>query len=74
VSRTRQPFDQERTSAKGFGLLVTNVVKLGGLAAGLFEILFRPDDPQKALVLAFAALAVTGGQGLESFLDRLFGK
>jgi hypothetical protein len=65
---------QEQSTARGFGLVVTNLVKLGGLIAGLYEILFRGNDPHFSLVLGFAALAVTGGLGLESFLDRIFGK
>lgn len=71
-----RPYDQEQrtSSARGFGLLVTNLVKAGGILGGLYEIAYRGDDPQKALVLAFCALAVTGGQGLESFLNRIFGR
>lgn len=57
--------------ARSFSLLVTNLTKLAGLVLGLHEG-FQPE--QDAKVLAIAALMVTGGQGLETIVDRLLGR
>jgi hypothetical protein len=69
-----QPRNGTSDTARTAALLVTNLTKLGGLTAALYEILFRSSDPHFSLVLAFAALAITGGQGLGSWLDKLLGK
>lgn len=68
------PSPSERNAARGASLAVTNLIKVGGLVSALYEILFRSNDPHFSLVLAFAALAITGGQGLGTFLDKLFSK
>jgi hypothetical protein len=68
---TSQP--NGNASARPFALAITNLVKLGGLVLALYEVLFRSEDPHFSLVLAIAALMITGGQGLGAFLEKLFG-
>jgi hypothetical protein len=52
-------------------LVVTNIIKLAGVAIALNEAFFA--DPRDAVVLGFAALAIAGGQGIETFFLALFG-
>lgn len=55
-------------------MAVTNAIKIGGLIVGVYEALFRSTDPHFSVVLAFSALAITGGQGLGTFFDKFLGK
>jgi hypothetical protein len=57
-------------------LIVTNTVKLGGLYVGIHELAVHSASPN-ALVLAYSAFLVAGGQLSEttilSFIGRFFG-
>lgn len=59
-----------REAAKGFGLVLTNSAKLLGLVGGANELLLRPE--LRPVALAFCALLISGGIGLESFLRAFF--
>jgi hypothetical protein len=72
MGRSSQP-ESQRT-ARGFGLLVTNLIKLGGLILGMNEGLFHSTDRNAALIVGLAALMVSGGISIDRLLDRLFGK
>lgn len=54
-----------------FGLVVTNLIKLGGLIVALNEVLghevIRPG------ALGIAALMMAGAQSLETFMSSFFG-
>ena len=52
-------------------LVVTNLMKLAGVALGLSEGFQKESD---AKVIALAALMVTGGQALETLVDRILGR
>ena len=52
------------------GFLVTNTIKLGGLAIALIEVLARPEIRPGAL--AISALMMAGAQSLESFFQAFF--
>lgn len=56
--------------ARGFGLLVTNLIKLGGLALAVNESLLRTE--LRPVSLAAAAFMMAGAQGVETLMDRLF--
>lgn len=60
-------------AARGGGI-VERLLKLGGLVVALDEILFHGGDRHFSLVLAVAALMITGGQGIAQLIDRLLGK
>jgi hypothetical protein len=69
-----QRSDGTPPAGRGFGALVENLLKLGGGVLALAEALFRSGDPHFSLVLGVAALMIVGGQGLGTFLDKLFGR
>lgn len=52
-------------------LIVTNLIKLGGLVAALNEMLIRTELRPSAL--GVCAVMMAGGQGLESFLSAFLG-
>lgn len=54
---------------RGFSVLVTNLIKLGGLGMAINEGLLRAE--LRPLALAVYAFMMAGAQGVETFLDRL---
>lgn len=63
---------KRRSSASEvLGLIVTNAIKLGGLAVGLNEVFAH--NELRTGALALAALMMAGAQSLESFLAAFFG-
>jgi hypothetical protein len=63
---------RQQRSARGFGLLVTNIAKLAGVVVTLNETLIRHE--LRPIALAVAALMIAGAQGLESVIERLLGR
>lgn len=57
--------------AERLGLVVINLIKLGGLAVVLNEVFVQPELRTKAL--AVAALMMAGATSLESFFEHFFG-
>lgn len=57
-------------------LVVTNTIKLAGLYVGVHELFVHSDHPN-AIVLAYSAFLVAGGQLSETtimgFIDKFFG-
>lgn len=68
---TPPTLDPERSSQEKWGLVITNLVKLGGLVVAVNETLVEPAIRPGGL--AIAALMISGGLGLETFLASLFG-
>lgn len=68
---TPPTLDPQRSPSEKWGLIVTNVVKLGGLIVALNEALVEPVIRPGAI--AIAALMMAGAQSLESFLAAFFG-
>lgn len=66
------PPGHARQAVRGIGLAITNVTKLGGLIVALNESLIRTEV--RPVTLAVAAFMMAGAQGLETFLDKLFGR
>ncbi len=60
-----------RAPAERAGLVVTNLIKLGGLIVAINEALIEPTLRPGALGLA--ALMMAGAQSLEAFLTSFFG-
>lgn len=52
-------------------LIVTNLIKLGGLAVALNEVFLKPEIRSGGIALA--ALMMAGAQSLETFLTSFFG-
>jgi hypothetical protein len=67
---TEEPKD--RLSAPAYGLLITNLIKLGGLGVAINEALLRSEA--RSVALGLAAFMMAGAQGVETVLDKLFGK
>lgn len=67
---SNEPQPSGRT-ARAIGLVVTNATKLAGVAIALNEAFAHP-QPRPTLV-GVAALMIAGAQGVERFLDKLFG-
>lgn len=65
------PLDPELSPSQRFGLIVTNLIKLGGLVVALNEALAEPTIRPGSL--AIAALMMAGAQSLETFLASFFG-
>jgi hypothetical protein len=65
---------ESQSTARGFGALVTNLIKLGGLLLALNEGFLHSNDPHLAVVMAVSAVMVSGGISLDRVLDRLLGK
>lgn len=55
-----------------FGLVITNLIKLGGLVIVIVEVLARQEV--RPSVLATSAFMLAGAQGLENLFKGLFGK
>lgn len=53
------------------GFLVTNLIKLGGLAIAINEVLLRSE--LRPVALGVAAFMMAGAQGIETLFDRLLG-
>lgn len=68
-----EPRRSPSQTARGFGLLVTNLIRLGGLVLAMNEGLFHSSDPKLPVVLAICVFMMAGANGLESLLSRLFG-
>lgn len=64
---------QNAGKAKGFTLVVSNLGRVASVAIAVNETLIRTQQ-LRPVVMGLAALFWAGAQGLESFLDRLFGK
>jgi hypothetical protein len=64
------------TFSRTVTLIVTNLIKLGGLVVGVHEIFVHSASPN-AIVLAYSALMMAGGQASETavlgFIERFFG-
>jgi hypothetical protein len=52
-------------------LVVTNVIKLGGLAVAINEALLEPE--LRPIIIALAAVMMAGAQTWESFFSSFFG-
>lgn len=61
-----------RESSAAYGLLITNLIKLGGLGVVINEAILRTEA--RSLSLGIAAFMMAGAQGVETLIDRLFGK
>lgn len=72
-SRESPPNGSPLNGVRGSALVITNLIKLGGLAVALNEALVRTADLRPG-VLAIAAFMMAGGQGLETLLDKVLGK
>jgi hypothetical protein len=66
--RRRQP--RKRPYGEKATLIVTNLIKLGGLVAALNEVMVEPEI--RAGGLAIAALMMAGAQSLEAFFTSFF--
>lgn len=62
---------QPPSNGERAGYVVTNVIKLTGVAIVVGEILVRSDV--RPSVLALAAFMMAGAQGIESFARSFFG-
>jgi hypothetical protein len=51
---------------------IPDLLRIAGVVVFLNEALFRSE--MRPLVVAVSALAMAGGQGLDTLLDRLFAK
>lgn len=67
------PPQPRRPLAHSIGLVITNATKLGGLILAMDWGLTKSGNPRLSIVLAVAALMMAGAQGLETFLERMFG-
>jgi hypothetical protein len=65
------PLDPQRSPSERFALIVTNLVRLGGLVVAMNEALIEPVIRPGAI--AIAALMMAGAQSLETFLGSFFG-
>jgi hypothetical protein len=54
------------------GVAVTNLIKLGGLVMGINEAMVRSE--LRPVAMGVAAFAMAGAEGVERFLNRLFGR
>lgn len=54
------------------GLLITNLIKLGGLVLVFYDA-FTPPSGIAASTWAGAAFMMAGAQGIETFITSLFG-
>lgn len=65
------PLDPQRSPFEKFALIVTNLVRLGGLVVAVNEALVEPTIRPSAI--AIAALMMAGAQSLDTFLGSFFG-
>lgn len=72
-SRSREREQSPFNGLRGSALLITNLIKLGGLVMALNEALVRTQD-LRPIVLASAAFMMAGAQGAETLLDKFLGK
>lgn len=68
---TQQSLDPKGSSSGKSALIVTNLIKLGGLVVALNEVLIRSGDLRPG-ALAIAALMMAGAQSLETFIGSFF--
>lgn len=67
----READQQSRPVSERSTLIVTNLIKLGGLAVALNEVFVKPEIRSGGIALA--ALMMAGAQSLETFLTSFFG-
>lgn len=67
-----QEQQDRRSPAQAFGILITNLIKAGGLAVAVNESLLRTE--LRPSVLAIAAFMMAGATGAETLIDKLFGR
>lgn len=72
ASPTPTPSPASAAAARGIGLAITNLTKLGGLWITVNETLVRTE--LRPVALGVAAFMMAGAQGLETFLDKMFGR
>lgn len=63
--------ERERPVSDRSTLIVTNLIKLGGLLVALNEVFLKPEIRSGGIALA--ALMMAGAQSLETFLTSFFG-
>lgn len=63
---------QRQSASRGTALVITNLIKIGGLAVAVNEALIRTNLRPGAL--GVAAFMMAGATGIESLLDKLLGK
>lgn len=66
-----EPQPYQRRPGEMVGILVTNLIKLGGLVIAIDEVLGH--DVIRPGALGIAALMMAGAQSLETFLTSFFG-
>lgn len=71
MAKSRQTQQQELTGREYAGFIVTNTLKLVGAVLGMSEAFLH--DEVRPLVMAFSAVLIAGGQGIEAFLISFFG-
>lgn len=75
-AKTSKSSHEERPAPvlRGLTVVVTNLIKLGGLALAVNEIMIRPELRESAI--AFCALCILGAQAAEDMflraIDRFF--
>lgn len=62
---------EQRTQPERAGLVVTNLIKLGGVAVVINEVFIEAAIRTEAI--GVAALMMAGAQSLETFLTSFFG-
>lgn len=65
------PPTEPRTPSERSTLIVTNVIKICGVAVAMNEVFARPEIRPGGIALA--ALMMAGAQSLETFLTSFFG-
>lgn len=72
---TPEPESATSRWISGVTLIITNLIKLGGLGVALDQVFFRPSA--EPVALALAAFMMAGAQGVEEaalhFVARFFG-
>lgn len=68
---TRRGGQDDARVARGATLAITNLIKLGGLAVAVNESLIRTELRPVAMLVA--AVMMAGAQGVETFLEKMFG-
>lgn len=69
--QNEEPERQRLSPVARTGFLVTNLIKLGGLAMAINEVLLRAE--LRPVALGVAAFMMAGAQGIETLFDRLLG-
>ena len=65
--------EQKTTSGERFSLVVTNLIKLGGLAVVFWELGTHGEEIRGS-VLALAAFMLAGAQSIEALLRGVIGQ